>query len=103
MKNWDEVTAPRRAEPGYADRVAEEKRKALLEIHAFHLAELRRIADFTQQELALRMGTDQSRVSRVENAADMKLSTLKAYIEALGGQITVIAELPDQDPLPLAL
>ena len=103
MKNWDEVTAKRRSKPGYAERVAEEKRKALLEIHTYHLAELRHIAEFTQHELALRMGTDQSRVSRVENESDMKLSTLKAYVEALGGQIRVVAELPDQDPLPLAL
>lgn len=103
MKGWEEVTAKRRSDPAYAERIAAEKRKAMREIHEYNLAELRRIAEFTQREVALRMGIDQSRVSRVENEEDMKLSTLKAYIEALGGQIRVVAELPDQDPFPLAI
>ena len=33
----------------------------------------------------------------------MKLSTLKAYVEALGGEIRVYAEMPGQDPLPLSI
>jgi hypothetical protein len=103
MKTWDEITAARRAEPGYDERIAAEKREALRELHAFNLAELRRIAEFTQQELALRMGSDQSRVSRVEREADMHVSTLRAYVEALGGELHLIAEIPGQDPLPLAI
>jgi hypothetical protein len=103
MKTWDEITARRRLEPDYDDRVAAEKRDALREIHAFNLAELRRVAEFTQQELALRMGSDQSRVSRVERESDMHLSTLRAYVEALGGELHLTAEIPGQDPLPLAI
>lgn len=103
MKTWDEITSHRRADPGYAGRIAAEKREALREIHAFNLAELRRIADFTQQELALRMGSDQSRISRVEREPDMHLSTLRAYVEALGGELHMYAEIPGQDPLPLAI
>lgn len=101
MKTWDEVTARRRAAPGYAERVARRKAEALREIHAYHLAELREIAQFTQQELALRMGSDQPRISRVESAEDMRLSTLRAYIEALGGDVRIYVELPGQEPLPL--
>jgi predicted transcriptional regulator len=80
-----------------------EKRVALGEIHEFNLAELRRILEFTQEEVAGRMGTDQSRISRVENEVDMKLSTLRAYIEALGGQIRVVAEIPGQEAFPLSV
>ncbi|MDP2623759.1 MAG: helix-turn-helix transcriptional regulator [Actinomycetota bacterium] len=103
MKKWDEITADRRADPGYRERVDAEKRRALGEIHEFNLAELRRILQFTQEELAGRMGTDQSRISRVENEVDMRLSTLRAYVEALGGQIKILAEIPGQEAFPLSV
>ena len=102
MKTWDEVTAQRRAKPGYAARVAKQRPRRC-EVGEYQLAELRNLVEFTQQELALRMGTDQPRVSRVESETDMKLSTLKAYVEALGGEIRVYAEMPGQDPLPLSI
>ncbi|MEX0826163.1 MAG: hypothetical protein WD184_05375 [Acidimicrobiia bacterium] len=49
------------------------------------------------------MGTDQSRISRVENEADMRLSTLRAYVEALGGQIRILAEIPGQEAFSLSV
>ena len=103
MKTWDEVTAHRRSKPGYARRIAAEKVEALREIQEYALVELRRVLELTQFELAQRMGVDQPRVSRVETEADMRLSTLRAYVEALGGQLKVYAEIPGQEPLPLAL
>jgi len=103
MKTWDDLTADRRTRPGYRDRVDAEKRQALAEIHEYHLAELRRILEFTQEELAIRMGTDQSRISRVENEDDMRLSTLRAYVDALGGQIRILAEIPGQETFPLSV
>ncbi|MEX0826172.1 MAG: helix-turn-helix transcriptional regulator [Acidimicrobiia bacterium] len=103
MKTWDELTSDRRAATGYRERVDAEKRKALGELHEFNLAELRRILEFTQEELAGRMGSDQSRISRVENEADMRLSTLRAYVEALGGQIRILAEIPGQEAFPLSV
>lgn len=103
MKKWDEITADRRADPEYRRRVDAEKRQALGELHEFNLAELRRILEFTQEELAGRMGSDQSRISRVENEADMRLSTLRAYVEALGGQIRILAEIPGQETFPLSV
>jgi ribosome-binding protein aMBF1 (putative translation factor) len=103
MKTWDELTADRRSRPGYRERVEAEKLHALGEVHKYHLAELRRILEFTQEELAARMGTDQSRISRVENEVDMRLSTLRAYVDALGGQIRIIAEIPGQEAFPLSV
>ena len=86
-----------------AARVAKQRAEALREVGEYQLAELRNLVEFTQQGLALRMGTDQPRVSCVESETDMKLSTLKAYVEALGGEIRVYAEMPGQDPLPLSI
>ena len=103
MKTWDEVTQRRRRSPRYAERIAGEKAEALREIQEYALVELRRALELTQFELAQRLGIDQPRVSRVETEADMRLSTLRAYVEALGGQLRMYAEIPGQEPLPLAL
>jgi len=48
------------------------------------LAELRRRQGVTQAELAERLGISQSDVSKLERRADLKLSTLRAYLAALG-------------------
>jgi DNA-directed RNA polymerase specialized sigma subunit len=103
MKSWDEVTAARREDPDYRSRVDAAKRSAIAEIDEYHLAQLRRILEFTQTDVAARMGIDQARVSRVEHTTDPKLSTLRAYVEALGGTLTIVAEIPGQEPLSLAL
>jgi hypothetical protein len=40
-------------------------------------------------------------VSRLEKRKDPRLSTLRRSIEALGGQLTMIATFPDQEPMVL--
>ena len=103
MKSWEQVTAGRRTDAGYRRRIDAAKRKALGEMRQYHLGELRRILELTQEELAERIGADQSRVSRVEGGADMRLSTLRDYVEGLGGQVRVMVDLPGQEPIPLAI
>lgn len=56
------------------------------------LAELRRARGRTQQELAGAAGWQQEAVSRLERSGESaKLSTLKRYIESLGGELRVTA------------
>lgn len=56
------------------------------------LAELRRVRGRTQEELAREAGWKQEAVSRLERSGDSaKLSTLKRYIESLGGELRVTA------------
>ncbi len=55
------------------------------------LYEIRETLNVTQEELALKLETKQANVSRTERRKDMKLSTLKRYIEALGGELDIIA------------
>ena len=57
--------------------------------HAMGLAALRQAAELTQVELARRMGVTQAAVSRMEQPHDLLLSTLNAYLEAVGGNATV--------------
>jgi transcriptional regulator with XRE-family HTH domain len=58
------------------------------------LAELRRARRFTQQQLASVMHVSQAQISRVENQTDLYLSTLRGYIEALGGELEIRVRLP---------
>jgi DNA-binding transcriptional regulator YiaG len=63
--------------------------------HAMGLAALRQAAELTQVELARRMGVTQAAVSRIEQPHDLLLSTLNAYLEAVGGNATVIVRFAD--------
>jgi transcriptional regulator with XRE-family HTH domain len=48
------------------------------------LSEIRRIAGVTQVQLAAALNTSQGQISRIERQSDMLLSTLSAYLTALG-------------------
>mgnify|MGYP003365444465 FL=1 len=61
-----------------------------------HLAELREKVQKTQVEMAEALGIRQPTVASMEKPGrDMKLSTLKRYVEATGGKLRVDVELPD--------
>jgi transcriptional regulator with XRE-family HTH domain len=61
------------------------------------LAELCKSAGVTQEELALSLGIKQPTLSRLESQNDMQISTLRRVIESLGGELEIIAHLPDGD------
>jgi len=86
-RNWKLVKA-RRLAPQAATRVAS---RAEEEIRALTLRELRLDLDLTQAELADAAEMTQSELSRLESRADHRISTLRRYIEALGGEIEITA------------
>jgi len=59
------------------------------------LAELRAQRQVTQRELADALDVTQSNVSRVEHEDDLYLSTLRSYVEALGGELQLRAVFED--------
>jgi transcriptional regulator with XRE-family HTH domain len=61
------------------------------------LAEIRKFMGLTQEELAAALGITQPSLSKLENQDDMQVSTLRRLIEALGGQLEIIAHLPRGD------
>lgn len=65
-------------------------------IDSYNLRQARKASDMTQVELAKTMGVSQNRISRMENGdlGSMSLDTLRRYVEALGGRLTLVAELP---------
>ncbi len=60
--------------------------------HAMGLAMIRHAANLTQAELASVLGVGQAAVAKMERRPDLLLSTLQAYLEALGGQARLVVE-----------
>jgi len=59
------------------------------------LRHLRQARDLTQQRMARRLHIDQAGISKIERRSDMLLSTLRGYVEAMGGSLRLVAEFPD--------
>jgi hypothetical protein len=53
--------------------------------------------------MAKLLGVEQENVSRLERRADLLLSTLSSYVEAMGGKLRLIAEFPNRKPVAVAL
>ena len=60
------------------------------------LRELRMIAGKAQADVATTLRIKQPSVSKVENQTDMYVSTLRAYVEAIGGKLELIIRLPER-------
>src|SRR6202161_3577531 len=63
--------------------------------YAMGLAALRQAAELTQVELARKLGVTQAAVSRIEQPHDLLLSTLNAYLQAIGGTARTIVSFAD--------
>ena len=77
-------------------------RRAKIERRAMELATLkglRQAVERTQEELAARLGVGQDTISRLERRGDMLLSTLRRYVEGIGGELELVAKFPDRPPL----
>lgn len=59
--------------------------------------ELRRAREMSQERIAEILDTQQANISQIERRADMYISTLRSYIEAMGGQLLIIAHFPEGD------
>lgn len=71
------------------------KAKAADILTAIHLAELRKKRGFTQAQVATAMHIKQPTVAQMEKRADVQLSTLRQYLQILGGDLEICAKFPD--------
>lgn len=71
-------------------------REGLREVIAQSLGELRQMREVTQVELAQALDVGQPRISRLERGGDVLLSTVAAYVEALGGHLEIAAVFDDE-------
>lgn len=59
------------------------------------LDELRQTRRLTQQELANTLGINQVDWTQIETQTDMRVSTLRKLLSAMGGTLKIVAEFPD--------
>lgn len=86
--------------PARRKRVAE--RAAALIAEEMSLQQLRRAHRLTQKHMAEKLGIGQEGVSRLEQRSDLLLSTLRNYIQAMGGDLSLVAQFPDRQPILLS-
>jgi DNA-binding XRE family transcriptional regulator len=79
-----------------------EVRTAALIGEEMTLQELRRARKLTQVRLAKALGISQDGVSRLEKRSDLLLSTMRKSVEAMGGNLFLVAEFPDRKPVILS-
>ena len=79
-----------------------EARAAELIAEELTLRELRKARKLTQVTMAKALGITQDSVSRLEKRSDLLLSTLRKTVEAMGGNLSLVAEFPDRKPVVLS-
>ncbi len=75
-------------------KAASQKRTGELR-QEIRLNELRGALGISQEELAELLEKKQAAISRLERRSDMHVSTLRAFVKALGGKLEIIASFPD--------
>ena len=71
--------------------------KAIQMLAEMPMQELRQAKHLSQERMAEILETKQANVSQIERRTDMYISTLRSYIEAMGGQLKIVAHFPDGD------
>ena len=52
--------------------------------------------------MAKELGIGQDGISKLEKRSDLLISTLRGYVEAMGGQLSLVAEFPNRKPVILS-
>lgn len=89
-------TLPKEQQKAIQERAAE------LVAEEMTLQQLRRARQRTQVQLAKELGMTQDSVSRLEKRSDVLLSTLRKTVKAMGGELSLVVEFPDQKPVRLS-
>ncbi|MGH3612023.1 MAG: XRE family transcriptional regulator [Pseudonocardia sp.] len=98
-KNYRALRGELEARPDHTERAATAKAALAAQDNAYfrRLGELRRARRMTQDALAERLHILQPSVSRLERQADLYVSMLRQYVEAIGGRLEIHAVFPDLD------
>ena len=92
MKKWKDIKN-KRLSPKKLEELNQEIQE---ELDHLTLQELRKLSGKTQTEMADLSSTTQAQLSRVEARTDHRLSTIRRYVEALGGELEVVALINGQ-------
>ena len=66
------------------------------------LSDIRKSRALTQEQVAKKLGGKQVYVSRLESRDDVKVSTLSAYVKALGGELQLLVTFPEGGKVEIA-
>lgn len=77
--------------------IAQETERLILE--EMTLQELRQARHRSQEVVGEILHINQAAVSKIERRADMYVSTLRSFIQAMGGDLEIIARFPDRPPV----
>jgi DNA-binding transcriptional regulator YiaG len=91
---WSKLRDELMAKPGSEAAVARARQESLEEIRLY---ELRHAEAVSQAELAGRLEVTQGAISKFEHADDVRVSTLREYLEALGARLELVAVFDDDD------
>ena len=81
------------------ERIETESKKLLEEYQT--LVELRKARDLTQTQLAKDLSISQVSVARMEKRSDLLISTVRSYVEAMGGELNLVVRFPGKKPVVL--
>lgn len=85
--------------PEQRSKVDELARKLIAEEKS--LREIRKAREYSQVTLAEMLGMNQGDLSKFERRTDAYLSTIRRYIEAMGGTLELVATFPDTGPVKI--
>jgi len=85
-------TIREKMDPERQERIRKRTEELLAELP---LQELRQARALSQQELAEVLGLNQATVSKLERRTDMYLSSLRRFVEAMGGELEISASFPE--------
>jgi Helix-turn-helix domain len=81
---------------------ANQQRPAHLIGEEMSLRDLRLARKLTQAKMAELLQMQQGNVSRFEQRSDLHLSTLREFVQAMGGELRLVTEFPDRPPIILS-
>ena len=91
---WSKLQDEMRSRPGAEEAIAGARERSREELRLY---ELRHAEAVSQAELAGRLEITQGAISKFEHADDVRISTLRQYLEALGARLELVAVFDDED------
>lgn len=92
-RKFSELRKEIEARPGAQERLAALRAETLEEIRLY---ELRHSEAVSQAELAGRLEVTQGAVSKLEHADDVRVSTLRQYLDGLGARLELVAVFEEE-------
>jgi DNA-binding XRE family transcriptional regulator len=87
VHTWQEIKAQKFS----ADQLQQIDNQVEQDLLEMDLRALREAAGLTQEELAQRVAITQSELSKLERREDHRISTVRRYVAALGGELEIVA------------